>query len=185
MLNACSKEGMLRGAPLPLLPLPVGAVGGKRPRLDDFNPVEDPEDALQQYGSVRDELGPTERMSAITLFTDFLSDVAADKTVIYDIETTELVDRAPSSWSLLSRILRSATRWLTPEKTFSPSSMKIIDGCRAMASAKIGCGARRAARGARSTKAIGAAGSLRAGTGRSSSGWCMSTGVCALQRGTL
>ena len=34
---------MLRGAPLPLLPLPVGAVGGKRPRLDDFNPVEDEE----------------------------------------------------------------------------------------------------------------------------------------------
>ena len=57
---------MLRGAPLPLLPLPVGAVGGKRARLDDFNPVEDVEAALQQYGSVRDELGPTERMSAIS-----------------------------------------------------------------------------------------------------------------------
>ena len=42
-----------------------------------------------------------------------------------------------------------------------------------------------AACGARSTKAIDAAGSLRAGAGRSSSGWCMSAGRCTPWRGTL
>ena len=80
---------------LPLLPLPVGGVAGeKRVRLADFNPAEDVEAALQQFGSVRDDLSPVERQSALALFTEFLSDIVAGKTAIFDVETTELIDRA-------------------------------------------------------------------------------------------
>ena len=74
---------------LPLIPLPVGVAGEKRVRHADFNPAEDVEAALQQFGSVRDDLSPVERQSALALFTEFLSDIVAGKTAIFDIETTE------------------------------------------------------------------------------------------------
>ena len=94
---------------LPLLPLPVGVVGQKRPFADPddsdnsesddssaapFNPAEDPEEALRTFGSVREELSAVQLESALNVLADFLRDMAAGKTVIYDIETTELISRA-------------------------------------------------------------------------------------------
>ena len=79
--------------PLPFLPLSTG-VGVKRPRLDGFDPAEDPEKALRTFGSVREELSAVQLESALNVLADFLRDMAADKTIIYDIETTELVSRA-------------------------------------------------------------------------------------------
>ena len=49
---------------------------------------------IAAFGSVRDELSAVQFESALTVLADFLRDMAAGKTVIYDIETTELVNRA-------------------------------------------------------------------------------------------
>ena len=53
-----------------------------------------PANVARTFGSVRDELSADQLGSALTVLADFLRDMAAGKTVIYDIETTELVNRA-------------------------------------------------------------------------------------------
>lgn len=67
-------------ASLPLLP-------GNTRESNLFNPVEDPEGALEQYNRVN----PHE--SADLLLLDFVEDQAEISTCVLDIETTRLIDR--------------------------------------------------------------------------------------------
>lgn len=73
-------------------------IGQKRGRddsfADPFNPTEDPEKALQTFGEVRGTLSTVEVASALALLRDFVVDLATDCVAVFDIETTELVDRS-------------------------------------------------------------------------------------------
>ena len=86
---------------LPFLPLPIG-VGVKRPRLDGFDPFE-PEDALRTFGKVRSNLSAVEASSALALLRDYVIDLATDRVAVYDVETTELIDRCVRVRGLVCR----------------------------------------------------------------------------------
>ena len=73
-------------------------IGQKRTRdgsfAKPFNPFEDPDTALRTFGEVRGNLSAVEVTSALALLRDFVIDLATDHVAVYDIETTELIDRS-------------------------------------------------------------------------------------------
>ena len=73
-------------------------IGQKRRRdsssADPFDPVGDPDTALRTFGEVRSNLSAVEVTSALALLRDFVIDLATDRVAVFDIETTELIDRS-------------------------------------------------------------------------------------------
>ena len=59
-----------------------------------FHPTEDPEEALRTFGEVRGILSAVQVASALTVLREYVVDLATDRVAVFDIETTELVDRA-------------------------------------------------------------------------------------------
>lgn len=82
----------------PPTPEDTGAlVGQKRGRNDplvSFHPIEDPDNALRTFGEVRGSLSAVEATSALAVLADYVVDLATDRVAVFDIETTELIDRS-------------------------------------------------------------------------------------------
>ena len=72
----------------------IGQKRGRDGSFAGFNPAEDPDTALRTFGEVRSNLSAVEVTSALAVLADFVVDLAADHVAVFDIETTELVDRS-------------------------------------------------------------------------------------------